>query len=272
MERWGRHKYQPCLPLGEDGRRVTGSAAHIKLSRKAAAEGSVLLKNEVLSGSGDTVLPLKAGTRAVLLGKGTFDYVKGGAGSGDVTVAYERSLANAMMMKGAEGKVQLHMETLKFYEENIKEQRKEIPAPGFAREPELPEELLKKASKFSDTAIVTFSRISGEAIDRMVDLEAYSKYDGEKLPIADLVADIYERGDFYLTKAEEKLLKQATENFAKVIIVLNVGGVVDTARYKDDSKIGAVLLSYQGGIEGGLAIADVLFCDFFSSWFIYLFL
>ena len=265
MERWGRHKYQPCLPLGEDGRRVTGSAAHIKLSRKAAAEGSVLLKNEVLSGSGDTVLPLKAGTRAVLLGKGTFDYVKGGAGSGDVTVAYERSLANAMMMKGAEGKVQLHMETLKFYEENIKEQRKEIPAPGFAREPELPEELLKKASKFSDTAIVTFSRISGEAIDRMVDLEAYSKYDGEKLPIADLVAYIYERGDFYLTKAEEKLLKQATENFAKVIVVLNVGGVVDTFRYKDDSKIGAVLLSYQGGIEGGLAIADVLCGDSYPS-------
>ena len=52
MRRWGRAFYQPCLPLGEDGRRVTGCARHIELSRKAATEGMVLLKNE------DNILPL----------------------------------------------------------------------------------------------------------------------------------------------------------------------------------------------------------------------
>ena len=43
MRKWARFFYQPCLPLGEDGRRVTGQRAHIELSRKAAAEGMVLL-------------------------------------------------------------------------------------------------------------------------------------------------------------------------------------------------------------------------------------
>ena len=44
--KWQRISFMPATPLGEDGRRVTGSAAHIALSRRAAAEGMVLLKNE----------------------------------------------------------------------------------------------------------------------------------------------------------------------------------------------------------------------------------
>lgn len=52
MEKWTRFFYQPCLPLGEEGTRVTGSREHIELSRKAAAEGMVLLKNK------DSLLPV----------------------------------------------------------------------------------------------------------------------------------------------------------------------------------------------------------------------
>ena len=80
MTRWIRHLYQPGLPLGEDGRRVTGSPEHIELSRRGATEGMVLLKNE------DKTLPVKNGAKIALFGKGTVDYVKGGGGSGDVTV------------------------------------------------------------------------------------------------------------------------------------------------------------------------------------------
>ena len=85
MGKWQRSLYQPVLPLGKDGKRVTGSAEHIALSRKAAGEGMVLVKNE------NDTLPLAKGTKVALFGKGTIDYVKGGGGSGDVTVEYIRN-------------------------------------------------------------------------------------------------------------------------------------------------------------------------------------
>ena len=59
---------------------------HIALSKEAAKEGMVLLKNE------GEVLPLKKGSKVALFGKAAFDYVKGGGGSGDVTVSYTRNL------------------------------------------------------------------------------------------------------------------------------------------------------------------------------------
>ena len=36
-------------------------------------------------------LPIRKGTKVALFGKGTVDYVKGGGGSGDVTVEYIRN-------------------------------------------------------------------------------------------------------------------------------------------------------------------------------------
>ncbi|MGB4660694.1 MAG: glycoside hydrolase family 3 C-terminal domain-containing protein, partial [Mobilitalea sp.] len=82
MNKWQRALYQPNLPLGEKGERVTSSVAHRELSKNAAKEGMVLLKNN------QQVLPLTKGTKVALFGKGSFDYVKGGGGSGDVTVEY----------------------------------------------------------------------------------------------------------------------------------------------------------------------------------------
>lgn len=70
MEKWTRAFYQPVLPMGEDGRRVTASKEHIALSKDAAKEGMVLLKNQ------NQVLPLAKGSKVALFGKGTFDYVK----------------------------------------------------------------------------------------------------------------------------------------------------------------------------------------------------
>ena len=52
MKRWARALYQPGIPLGQDGKRVTGSKEHIALSKEAAKEGMVLVKNE------NKVLPL----------------------------------------------------------------------------------------------------------------------------------------------------------------------------------------------------------------------
>jgi beta-glucosidase len=57
------------------------------------------------------------------------------------------------------------------------------------------------------------------------------------------------------------LVKEVTEQFRKVIVVLNVGGMVDTEWFKENSKISSALLAWQGGTEGGLATADVLCGD-----------
>ena len=90
MERWIRSRFMPGLPLGRDGRRVTAGKEHIALSRRAAREGMVLLKNE------GHALPLAKGSKVALFGKATIDYVKGGGGSGDVTVPYIRNLCDGL--------------------------------------------------------------------------------------------------------------------------------------------------------------------------------
>ena len=92
MQKWTRAFFQPNLPL-EGEKRVTACKEHIALSKEAASEGMVLLKNE------QNLLPLPAGSKLALFGKGTFDYVKGGGGSGDVTVAYTRNLYDGLKMQ-----------------------------------------------------------------------------------------------------------------------------------------------------------------------------
>lgn len=264
MKKWTRFLYQPCLPIGRDGKRVTGSAEHIELSRKAAAEGMVLLKNE------DAALPFVYGKRIAVFGKGCADYVKGGGGSGDVTVAYTRSLLEGLQIKEQEGKVKLLPELSAFYIENVRKQYEAGRAPGMTEEPEIPQELLARAAAFTDTAIVSICRFSGEGWDRtiMEDVAA----GGAQPPIAGeedpdnadeniaLSKKIFERGDFYLSAAEAKMVETVQKHFAHVIAVLNVGGMVDTGWIKDE-KTQAALLAWQGGIEGGLAAADILCGD-----------
>ena len=86
MTKWQRSLYLPNLPLGKNGERLTACKTHIEASKNAAKEGMVLLKNNC------SALPLSFGTPVALFGKGTFDYVKGGGGSGDVTVSYIKNI------------------------------------------------------------------------------------------------------------------------------------------------------------------------------------
>ena len=259
--KWQRMLYQPVLPLGEDGKRVTGSKEHIALSRKAASEGMVLLKNE------GQILPLKKGAKIALFGKGTIDYVKGGGGSGDVTVAYIRNIYEGLKIKESEGKVSLFHELAAFYEKNIKEQFAQGAQPGMTVEPQVPEELVEKAKAFADTAVVSICRFSGEGWDRHVKLTDESALDGGydvvegEAQQRELSDSVFEDSDYYLTQAEKTMVEVVVDNFKNVIVVLNVGGMVDTLWFKDESRIQASLLALQGGIEGGLAMADVLCGD-----------
>ena len=154
MKNRNRFIYQPGLPLGKDGKRVTGGTEHIALSREAAAEGMVLLKNE------KQVLPLAKGTKAAVFGKACVDYVKGGGGSGEVAEADGRNLLDALRKKEAEGKVSIYEPLGTFYEKEVAKQYEAGIVPGMTSEPQIPEELLKGASAFADTAIVTICGFS----------------------------------------------------------------------------------------------------------------
>lgn len=249
--KWARVNYQPGVGLGENGARVTADKEHITLSKDAAKEGKVLLKNE------QHVLPLQTGAKVALFGKATFDYVKGGGGSGDVTVAYTRNLYEGI--KALKGKISVYEELADFYRENVKEQYKAGRVPGMTIEPQVPQELLQKAKAYTDTAVISICRFSGEGWDRksIVETENKNIWASEE-EMARRSAEIFEDGDFYLTHAEQEMVNTVKQNFARVIVVMNVGGMVDTSWFHDDAQIQSVLMAWQGGMEGGLATAELL--------------
>ncbi len=234
MEKWARVKYAPCLPMGKDGKRVTACSEHIEISRSVAAEGMVLLKNE------NNLLPLKDGKRVAVFGKGQYDYVKGGGGSGDVTVDYVRNIYEGLKIKESEGKIGVFDGLIDFYKNEIEKQYADGKEIGRTEEPEIPADLLNAAKAYTDTAIITICRFSSESWDRKGELHD---------------------GDFYLSEREEKMVETVTAAFENVIVVINAGAQTDTEWYHSNDEIGAVLYAWQGGMEGGLATADVLCGD-----------
>lgn len=261
MDKYARFRYQPCLPLGVDGRKVTGSPEHAELSRRAAGEGMVLLKNE-----GGT-LPLKRGTRVALFGKATVEYIKGGGGSGDVFCAHTHNIYDGFKLKEDEGKVSVFKPTAEFYKEYVKEAGKRIPtraqvekiwdrvnAMSFCKEKDdiiydtfasmhvaeahMPDELIAEAAANADIAIITLSRFSAEGVDR------------KAIP-----------GDYYLSDTEKSLIDRVTAAFPNTVIVLNSGAVVDCEYFAENEKVGAIIFGWQGGLEGGTATADIICGD-----------
>lgn len=255
MSRWVRHIHQIGLPLGEDGTRVTGSKKHISLSCQAATEGMVLLKNN------NQLLPFKNNPKIALFGKASVDYVKGGGGSGDVTVAYSRSLYEGLKIKESEGKVQLYHELADYYAKEINNQYAQNIAPGMTEEPEIPAELIKGASEFADIAVITLCRFSGEAWDRKVSLEKDDSLWDDQLANAQRQAVVFPDGDYCVAPKEQLMIDAVKSNFKNIVVVLNIGGVIETSWIKDDDQISSALLMWQGGIEGGLAAANLLVGD-----------
>lgn len=251
MEKWTRVKFQPNLPLGENGERLTGSLGHIGLSKEAAKEGMVLLKNR-----GD-ILPLKKGTRVALFGKATFDYVKGGGGSGDVTVAYIRNLYEGLKMQ--KDVVSIFEPLCDYYRKDVERQYAQGSVPGMTIEPEVPRELLDEAKAYADTAVISICRFSGEGWDRKSIVDTDNKNMGEgELDMAVRSSKIFANGDFCLSAQEAAMVETVKKNFSKVVVVMNVGGMVDTSWFVREDAIGAVLMAWQGGMEGGLAAAELL--------------
>lgn len=202
-----------------------------ELARQAAAEGAVLLKN-------DNVLPLKEGTTVSLFGRTYKDYFFVGYGSGgDVIRPYNIDIA-----EGIENCDKLN---LNYTLHNIyTEWREKNPVshgywahwPLRYWEMPLSDETVKNARANSDVAVVTIGRSSGE--DRDCDLE---------------------NGSYFLHDEEIKMLDLVTSYFEKVVVLLNVGNIIDMSWVKHyGDKIGAVMYVWQGGMESGNAVADLL--------------
>lgn len=204
---------------------------YLETARSAVAEGQVLLRNE------NKALPLAEGSRVSVFGRIQLSYYKSGTGSGGmVNVDKVTGILEALQESS---KVSVNETLLQVY----KEWEKEHPfneGLGWGNEPwsqeEMPlsDELAEEAAKASDVAIVIIGRTAGEDKDN---------YDGA--------------GSYRLTETEEEMMATVRRHFDKMIVVLNVGNIIDMS-FEDTYKPDAILYAWQGGMVGGLGTVDVL--------------
>lgn len=208
---------------------------HAAVTRQSATEGMILLKNE------NNVLPLKSGQEVALIGANSYQFIAGGTGSGDVNEAYSVSLQEGLANAG----VPINEEASVVFEKAVAADPESFEAPeGITAmfNPYQAPQLAYSAEEYglfaesSDVAILTIGRNAGEGGDRVIE------------------------NDFTLTEGELEMLNKTCESFhalnKPVIVVLNVGGVVETESWKN--KPDAILLAWQGGQEGGNSVADLL--------------
>lgn len=209
-------------------------AAHAAVTRQSATEGMVLLKND------NGALPLATEVKRVaLFGCTSYDFIAGGTGSGNVNRAYTVSLPEGLKNAGyvvdedLRGSYEAYIKAEK---ERLAKEKKSWFMPDMRpAEMAMAGQTVREQAVKADVALVTLGRTSGEFLDRRV-------------------------ADFNLTKEERVLMNAVTEAFhavgKKVVVVLNIGGVIETASWK--ALPDAILCAWQGGQEGGSSVADVL--------------
>ncbi|MCM3786436.1 glycoside hydrolase family 3 C-terminal domain-containing protein [Neobacillus mesonae] len=210
-----------------------------EFSRKVAAEGAVLLKNN------GQVLPIQASENVSVFGRTQVNYYRSGTGSGgSVNVTYTTNL-----LDGLRAKKQIHVneDLAAVYEQWIEQNPFDNGGGGWAAEPWhqkemlLTDELVSAARQKSAKAIVVIGRTAGEDQD-----------------------NANEQGSYQLTDDEQAMLKMVTKYFEQTVVVLNVSNIIDMSWLNDTSHVNpipCVIYSWQGGMEGGNAIADVLVGD-----------
>ena len=201
-----------------------------ELIRKAAAEACVLLKN-------DGTLPLKKDEEVAVFGRCQLDWFYVGYGSGgDVHPAWRVNLIGGLKNAGQKHNAALVERYAAWTKENPADHGWWGHWPFSHPEMELDEETVKAAAKTAETALVVIGRAAGE--DRENTLE---------------------KGSYYLTEEERVMLDLVTENFAHVVVILNVGSIMDMAWVEDyGTRISALLCVWQGGMDSGNAAADIL--------------
>ena len=238
------------------GSSVTGMAAstnqtserevrNAQLSKEAAEEGMVLLENE------NQALPLSQGSKAALFGTGSYGTIKGGTGSGDVYNRYTISVYDALTSTYNISNMAWWGEYLKTFEEKKAQAAEEKKDNDYVKytqgrfggadsflaiDQALTQSDMDKAKAGGvTTAFYTVSRVSGEGADRTIG-----------------------KGDYELSEVEYNNIKLIAKNFDKCVVLLNVGGVVDTKFFSEIEGVDGLVLMSQAGMEGGNALADIL--------------
>ena len=202
-----------------------------ELLRSVAAQGAVLLKN-------DGTLPLEKDSTVSLFGRVQNDWFFTGYGSGgDVNKPYAVNLIEGIRKCGD---LKLNEKLAEIYLEWCEEHPVNHGVwgqwPRFYPEMPLYEKTVKKAAEKSDCAVVVIGRSSGE--DR---------------------ENALEKGSYYITDDEIELLDKVTDKFDKTVVIFNIGCIMDLSwmeKYGD--KISAAMIVWQGGMESGNAVADIL--------------
>lgn len=222
--------------------------AHAAVTRQSATEGMVLLKNE---GNTLPIATKAADTKVALYGCTSYDFIAGGTGSGNVNHAYVVSLLDGLKNAGYQVDADLQQKYTDYLAKKQAEAKAKMEEAAKKKdraammamflpnqrpaEMSLEQTELDRQAQVSDVAIITLGRISGEFVDRKV-------------------------ADFNLSKEETTLLSRVCDTYhkagKKVIVLLNVGGVIETASWKQMPD--AILCAWQAGQEGGNSVADVI--------------
>lgn len=203
---------------------------YLDTAAKMVSEGIVMLKNE------NNALPLDTDKEVAVFGRIQFRYYKSGTGSGGmVNVTKVVNILDGLIDNG----VKVNEKLLGTYRKWDKENPFDL-GEGWGGEPwsqkEMPldEGLVKETAKSCETAIVIMGRTAGEEQDNRL-----------------------EAGSYLLSDDEIEMLTVVRKHFKKVVLLLNVGNIVDMT---DINRIApdAVLYVWQGGMTGGKGTADVL--------------
>ena len=212
-------------------------ASHAALAREAAEESIVLLRNE------GAALPLKNVGKIALYGISSIDFVAGGTGSGNVNKAYVVNMVDGLKNAG----YAVDEDLVNYYRTFIEYDKaaKAIARDGSRRAwggsvkyEEIPvaEAAIRNQAANDDAAVIVIGRNAGEGADRTL------------------------AGDFELSDVERDLVYNVSAFFhqagKKVIVVLNIGGVIETASWKN--LVDAIVLPWSPGQEGANAVADVI--------------
>lgn len=219
---------------------VTDSEArHSDFIRRVSGECMVLLEN-------DGVLPLPAPGKVALYGNGARATVKGGTGSGEVNSRSVINIEQGLEMAGftvttkswLDAQERLAGAEWNAYQADVCRRAKESGTDAFTvmfNEHFVPKALAPFEKADGDLAVYVLSRNSGEGSDRF------------NAP-----------GDYQLTPEEVALITALGQNYRNVVVLLNVGGIIDAPAIKGIPGINALLLISQSGNMGGHIVADVL--------------